>query len=111
MDKDRLLENQPAADLPPDQPAEGIDTWSPQPSRLYGEFDAAAAEGAAKPTVDPITEADTQMQQRQDLSGACSEQGNSPFLIAAHEVQHTGGQTKECDFAGIPASRQGQNES
>jgi hypothetical protein len=92
MDKDRV--NQPAPDLQPDNPAADIENWSPQPSTVYDLQDNAAAEGAAKPAVDPIAEADRLMEQHQDLSGGCGSQGNSPFVIADHAIQHTDGDLK-----------------
>ena len=87
--------NQPAPDLQPDNPAVGIENWSPQPSAVYDLQDSAAVEGVAKPTVDPITAADTLMEQRRDTTGGCAAQGNSPFEIAAHEVQHTAGDVRD----------------
>jgi hypothetical protein len=101
--------NQPAPDLQPDNPATDIENWSPQPSTVYDLQDNAAAEGAAKPAVNPIVEADALMKQRQDLSGGCAAEGNSPFVIPDHEIDHTAGGVKECDFAGIPPSGQGQS--
>jgi hypothetical protein len=108
MDKDRI--NQPAPDMP-EETAETLDpnaTWSPQPSRLYSEFDAAAAEGAKRP--DAITEADALMEQRQDLGGGCAAPGNSPFVIAAHAVEHTDGDVHDNPDCSV-ALRSGQGQS
>jgi hypothetical protein len=111
MDKDRLRANQPAPDrAPAEATLDPNEFWSPQPSRVYTELNDAAAEGAAKPSVDPITEADMLMAERQDTTGGCAAQGNSPFVIADHEQQHTDGDLKT-DLEFDIGLRSGQGQS
>ena len=101
--------NQPAPDVP-NETAETLDpnaTWCPQPSRIYSEADNAATEGARRS--DAIAEADALMSEMQDTTGGCAEQGH-PFVIADHEVQHTGGDVKT-DLEFDIALRSGEGQS
>jgi len=111
MDRDKLLENQPAADrAPAEATLDPNEFWSPQPSRVYAELNDAAAEGAARPTLDPITGADTLMAERADTTGGCAAEGNSPFAIPDHEIARTAGDVKT-DLEFDIALRSGQGQS
>jgi hypothetical protein len=107
MDRDFLERNKPATDRPPDDLATPVDTWSPQPSRVYTELDNAAAGGARRPDV--VAQADALMERMQDTTGGCAAQ-NHPFVIPEHQIQHTAGDVKtDLDFGIGLRSGQGQS--